>query len=111
MFDRSKTVVLKGTVKDYQYANPHSWIDLEVKGEDGQVTSWSIEAQTPGIMRGLGVTPSILKPGDIVTIRTHPLRDGRTGGSFVDVTLADGRTLGTMKNVNLGAPVATPGTQ
>jgi hypothetical protein len=106
MFDRAKTIALQGTVKNYLFANPHSWIDLMVKEPDGKVTQWSIEAQTPAYMRGLGVTPSVLKAGDLVTIRTHPLRDGRTGGSFVDVTMADGRVLGGQKDTNFGAPPA-----
>jgi hypothetical protein len=102
MFDRSKTVELKGTVKDYQFANPHSWIDVSVSDADGKVQTWAIEAQTPSYMRMLGVTPSILKAGDMVTIRAHPLRDGRPGGSFVDVTMADGKTLGAQHGLNLG---------
>jgi len=104
MFDRAKTIALQGTVKDYLFANPHSWIDLVVKDADGKVTTWSIEAQTPAYMRRLGVTPSVLKAGDVVSLRTHPLRDGRNGGSFVDVTLADGRVLGGQKDLNLGVP-------
>ena len=108
MFDRGKTISLNGTVKNYLFASPHSWIDLAVTGADGKVTTWAIEAQTPVYMRRLGVTPSVLKPGDVVTIRTHPLRDGRPGGSFVDVTMADGRVLGAQKVINLGAPGSAP---
>ncbi len=103
MFDRAKTIPLKGTVKNYLFANPHSWIDLEVADAGGKVVTWSIEAQTPAYMRRLGVTPSVLKAGDVVTLRTHPLRDGRPGGSFVDVTMADGRVLGAQQSINYGA--------
>ena len=103
MFDRSKTLSLKGVVKDYQFANPHSWIDLAVKDADGKTTTWAIEAQTPTYMRRIGLPPSLLKAGDEVTIRTHPLRDGRTGGSFVDLTTADGKVLGAQPSLNLGS--------
>jgi hypothetical protein len=92
MFDRAQTITLKGTVKEYQYTNPHSWIELMVSA-DGKATQWGIECEGPGAMRRLGLTPSVLKEGDAVTVRAHPLRDGRPGGSFIDIVLPDGRTI------------------
>jgi len=92
MFDRSKTVVLKGVIKEYQFTNPHSWIEVMVT-DKGKTTQWGIEGESPRPMRRLGLVPSVLKPGDKVTVRAHPLRDGRPGGSFIDIVLADGRTI------------------
>ena len=93
MFDRSRTVTLEGTVKAYQYTNPHCWIILMVPGADGKVEEWGVEGSPPPMMKKLGVTPSVVTPGAKVTVRAHPLKDGRPGGSFVDITFADGRTI------------------
>jgi hypothetical protein len=97
MFDRTKKVDLAGTVKEYQFANPHVWIELMVPGKDGKQVQWSIEGEGPPIMARLGVSPRTLKPGDRIKIQAHPLRDGRTGGSFITITLADGRVVTSVR--------------
>jgi hypothetical protein len=94
MFDRSKTIVLKGTLVEYKFVAPHSWISLEaVANGKGPQERWDIEGATASRMKAQGITPERLKPGDEITIRTHPLRDGRKGGSLVQITLADGTTM------------------
>jgi hypothetical protein len=98
MFDRTKTVELAGTIKQYQFANPHVWIEVVVpakKGKDAAAVQWSIEGEGPAIMARMGLGPSVLKSGDKVTIKAHPLRDGRPGGSFISVTLPDGKVIAT----------------
>jgi hypothetical protein len=97
MFDRTRKVDLAGTVKEYQFANPHVWIELMVPGKDGKQVQWSIEGEGPPIMARLGVSPRTLKPGDRIKIQAHPLRDGRTGGSFITITLADGRVVTSVR--------------
>jgi hypothetical protein len=104
MFDREKTVTLIGTVKSYAYTQPHSWIDLVVIGADGKEDDWGIECGAPTAMHAQGIVPSVLKSGDKITLRMHPLRDGRHQGSLIDVVLADGRKLG------LGPNAAVPPT-
>jgi hypothetical protein len=95
MFDRTKTVELSGTIKQYQFANPHVWIEVVVPGKRGKdaPVQWSIEGEGPAIMARMGLGPSVLKAGDKVTIKAHPLRDGRPGGSFISVTLPDGKVI------------------
>jgi hypothetical protein len=93
MFDRSKTVVLKGAIKEYQFTNPHTWIEIMVPDETGKPVQWSIEGETPGSMNRIGLTRSSISPGDQVTLKVHPLRDGRTGGSYIELTTADGRVM------------------
>jgi hypothetical protein len=97
MFDRAKTVELAGTVKDYQFANPHVWIQLLVPGVDGALTEWSIEGEGPAMMARMGLGPAALKVGDKVTVRAHPLRDERPGGSFISITLGDGKLITTFR--------------
>jgi hypothetical protein len=91
MFDRSKTVVLKGKLIEYQFVAPHSWISvMAVVNGKGKPERWDIEAATASRMKAQGITPERLKVGDEVTIRAHPMRDGRKGAGLIDITLADG---------------------
>lgn len=93
MFDRAKTVTLVGTVKEYQFRNPHVWIEMLVPGKDGKDVQWSIEGEGPSGMARMGLSPKTLKTGDKVTVHAHPLRDGRNGGSFIDLKLPDGKVI------------------
>ena len=91
MFDRTKTYVLKGKLIEYQFMAPHSWISImAVKDGKGKPARWDLEGSSAGRMRAQGITPERLKPGDMITARTHPLRDGRNGGTLIDLVLADG---------------------
>lgn len=92
--DRTKTVTLKGTVKRFAWTNPHSWMEVEVRGEDGAVVTWQLEMTSPAYLVRAGWKSSTLKPGDEVQVVARPLQNGDPGGLFVSVTLADGQTLG-----------------
>jgi hypothetical protein len=91
--DRSKSVTLKGTLKTFSWSNPHSWMEVEVAGEDGKVVVWTVEMTSPAYLVRAGWKASTIKPGDEVSVTVRPLRSGDPGGLFVSVTLADGRTL------------------
>jgi len=92
-FDRQKTVTLVGTVKQFKWANPHSWIEMEVPDGKGGSTDWNVEMTSPAVLIRAGWKSSVMKPGDKVTVMCHPQQSGEPGGIFVSVTLADGRTL------------------
>jgi Family of unknown function (DUF6152) len=94
VFDRTKKVMLTGTVKDFQWTNPHAWIQLDVPGDKGQSTEWGVECGSPNMMARTGWKKTSLKPGDRITVVVNPLLDGRTNGSLVTATLADGTVLG-----------------
>jgi hypothetical protein len=96
MFDSGKEVVLVGTIKEFQYTNPHSWIQVLVprQGGGGDV-EWSIETAAPIVLLRAGIRPQSLKPGDKVTLRTHPLKNGDPGGNLIDVKKEDGTVLST----------------
>jgi hypothetical protein len=93
MFDRTKTVTLAGTVKDWQWVNPHSWLQLVVTDSTGKVTEWSIEGRSPNVLERRGWTKSIMAVGDKVTVVAYPLKTGEPGGAFVRLTLPGGREL------------------
>ncbi len=94
MFDRSQTLVLAGSIIEYQFTNPHTWIEVLVENNDGTTTQWSIEASGRRPMVAMGLPPSRLQPGDEVVVRAHPLRDGRNGALFIDIELPDGEVIG-----------------
>jgi hypothetical protein len=95
MFDAEKTIELKGTVKEFQWTNPHSWILMTVEGQQ-----WAIEMGGPAGLARQGWVPKTLTPGMQVRTLVHPLKDGTRGGQFMAIYLPDG----TMK----GNPNARP---
>jgi hypothetical protein len=92
MFDRSKQVTLTGTVKTFEWTNPHSWLQLDVPGARG-TAEWSIELGSPNTMVRMGWRRTTFKPGDRVTVVIHPMRDGSSGGAFVSATDSSGKQL------------------
>ena len=102
MFDQSKQVSVNGVVKDFQWTNPHAFIDVQ----DAQGQIWGVELNSPNNLVRQGWKRTILAPGDKVTVVINPLRDGRPGGLFNAVTLPDGRVLGNPKPT--GGPINAP---
>lgn len=92
MFDSERTIDLVGTVREFQWANPHTWVQLDVTA-NGRTTVWSIEGRSPNVLARRGWNRLTLRPGDRVTLTVHPLKDGRPGGAITAVRFADGRVL------------------
>ena len=97
MFDAGKKVTLAGTVKEFQWTNPHAFILMMVANSDGQAEQWSIEMGGPGGLARQGWVPKTLKPGMNVSVTMHPLKEGH-GGQFLAVMLPDGTQLGNPDN-------------
>lgn len=91
MFDFTKTVTLEGTIKDFQWTNPHTWTILTVEGK--AAGDYGLEGMSPNYLAREGWSKRTLKPGDKVKMQVHPLKDGRKGGFMVSVTLPDGTTM------------------
>jgi hypothetical protein len=97
MFDNTKTVTLEGTIKEFQFTNPHCWVQILVLDPTtGTSVEWSIEGGGPNQMVRQGWTAASLKPGDKVVLLMHPLKDGSTGGSLMTVSI-NGQKVGGMK--------------
>lgn len=101
MFDRSRVVTFSGVVREFLWMNPHSSFKVDVTDAEGKVETWAIEMNGPSNLIREGWKRSTLKPGDRVTVTVNPLRDGRPGGWYVGVMLADGRSLSS-KDVPAG---------
>ena len=106
MFDQTKIMTLDGTVHDFQWTNPHTFIDLDV-ASGGKVVRWAFELNSPNNLARQGWHRTVLKPGDKIEVRFNPLRDGKHGGLFLDLKFPDGRVLdsGLPKN---GQPINVP---
>ena len=106
MFDQKKIMTLEGTVTEFQWTNPHSFIEMNVP--DGRETvHWSIELNSPNNLKRQGWSRNALKAGEQITLRMSPLRNGHPGGLFLDLRKADGTVLdsGLPKN---GTPANVP---
>ena len=95
MFDFSKQFTLTGTVRLFQWSNPHSYIQLLVTDEDGEEQEWSLEMGANVYLYNLGWRPSTVQPGDTLTVTVVPLSSGKQGaGLAMQVTTAEGKSLG-----------------
>ena len=91
MFEEKKIVTVEGTVKEFQYTNPHSWLLVDVKNKDGSVTTWGFEAEGPTTLQRAGIRPSEFPAGTKVTITGRPMKDGRPRATWEFLVRADGR--------------------
>jgi len=85
---------LTGTVKEFQFRNPHSWIQMEVADGNGKTVEWSVEWGSPNQLGREGIRPSTFPAGAKVTIKVHPMTSGAPVGSFVGAKMADGKIIG-----------------
>jgi Family of unknown function (DUF6152) len=90
MYEPTKTLTFKGTVKTFQWTNPHVviWVLVQPEG-GGAAQEWSFETTSPGVLTRVGWTRQSLKAGDRVSVVFSPLRDGSHGGGLNSVTLLD----------------------
>lgn len=92
-FDRTHPVTLTGTVRQFKWANPHSWIEFEFQDDKGMTQVWNIEMTAPAQLIRAGWKSTTVKPGDHVTIVAFPQQSGEPGGLFYSITLPGGQTL------------------
>ncbi|HTK35348.1 MAG TPA: DUF6152 family protein [Caulobacteraceae bacterium] len=92
MFDQSKDLTIEGAVQELQWTNPHSWLVVHVGEPGGASVNWQLEMGPPGKLSRVGMKRNTFKPGDKVTVRIHPMRDGRAGGQIVTLTGPDGHS-------------------
>ncbi len=94
MFDKSLVRQESATVREFQWTNPHVWIQVYIENESGGQEEWSIEGGGPNSLFRKGWRPNSFNPGDVVEIKFNPMLDGSRAGFFVGARLADGKTLG-----------------
>jgi Family of unknown function (DUF6152) len=90
-FDTTKPVKLTGVLTRLEWTNPHIWLYLDVKDENGKITNWGFSASPPGMLQRRGITRNQLKLGEVLTISGHRAKDGSNNASGNVVTFAGGR--------------------
>ena len=94
VFDRTRQITITGTVTEFRWGNPHSWIHIDVADKDGKVGNWAVEMDPASHLAREGWRSSTLKPGDKISVTVFPLRNDEKGGQYISVTLPDGSKLG-----------------
>jgi hypothetical protein len=103
-FDAQQPVTLKGTVVQMDWVNPHSWIHVDVKNDDGTVTRWMVEGGTPNTLFRRGFTKDSVKAGTEITVEGYRAKNGANRANGRDLILADGKRL-FMGSSGTGAPL------
>ena len=93
MFDQTQLLNLTGTVTDFEWVNPHSWLHVSVTNESGASETWSFESSSPGGLSREGWRADSVAAGDAIEVEFHPLRDGSRGGQLLVVSHSDGTIL------------------
>jgi hypothetical protein len=104
-FDTGKSVVLKGTVTQWIYSNPHTLLRLDVTGEDGKVVNWIAEGQAPNVVFPAGYRKDSFKAGDKVVITVEPVKNNQPMGRILEAVLADGKKLGRASSAGSDAAI------
>ena len=93
-FNSDKVIELTGTIKEFQFTNPHTWIQIIVEDDKGAKVEWSVEWGSPNSLGRQGIRPSTFPPGAKVTVRLRPMLNGAPAGGFVGAKFPDGKTVG-----------------
>ena len=93
MFNMRANVTLQGTIRRFDWQNPHTWIVFEVPNKSGGIDEYGIEGMSPNYLVRVGWTLNTLKPGDKVQLTIHPLKDGQKGGFDVSVKWPNGKVM------------------
>jgi DNA/RNA endonuclease YhcR with UshA esterase domain len=99
-YDRNRVVKVTGTVTKFDLSNPHSWIYIEAKDENGVVANWAFESGSAGVLYKRGFRKDTLQPGMVITITGYGAKDNSNTADAQQLTMPDGtvKTLGTENN-------------
>ena len=106
-FDATRVIEIKGIIKEFQFKNPHTWIQVLVEDGSGKATEWSLEWGSPNQLGRMGYRPTTFPPGAKVTIRLNPMRNGAPAGGFIAAKFDNGTIVGQWSD-KVGPSAATP---
>jgi hypothetical protein len=99
MFDQTRTVSLRGTIRALEWSNPHIWVWVDATDPSGKAVTYGFESNAPSeLARFFGWSRQALKPGEPVSVEYSPLKSGRPGGALRTITFTDGRVLKTPRS-------------
>ena len=102
-FDANKPVTLHGTIVKMEWINPHAWLHIDVKKDDGTVERWMIEGGTPNTLIRRGFTKGAVTEGMEITVEGFQAKNGKLRANGRDLVLPDGKRL-FMGSSGTGAP-------
>jgi hypothetical protein len=102
-FDTDKKLTLQGTVKEFQWTNPHSWLLFNVQNDKGEMEQWAVELNSVSLLAARGWRPKTVAPGDRVEVTFHPMRNGSKAGSYMAIKLPSGKTMGDAERLGTAA--------
>jgi hypothetical protein len=94
-FDIKKPITVKGTITKFEWTNPHSWLYVDGKDENGKQANWGFEGTAPSLLMRRGIAKNTFKVGDVITIEGFRAKDGSDVASSTYVTTSDGKKLRT----------------
>ena len=101
MFDHEKIITVSGTLKEFEWTNPHCWLHVSaVDAATGRTVDWAFEMGSVGQVAAQGWKADSVKPGEKITVGAHPMKDGSRGGQYDSAKLGDGRTFKQPANPN-----------
>jgi hypothetical protein len=111
--DQTRTVTTEGIVKQFKWANPHAWLEVEAPNTKGGTDVWNFEMTSPTFLVRAGWKANSVKAGDKVTVVARPMKNGDPGGLFVSITLPSGQVLTQQapRGGGQGPAGATPGSR
>jgi hypothetical protein len=102
-FDTDKKLTLEGTVKQFEWTNPHSWLLIMVPNAKGEQEQWAVELSSVSLLASRGWKPKTVLPGDKVSVTFHPMRNGSHAGSYMAIKLPNGKTMGDADRLGTAA--------
>jgi hypothetical protein len=102
-FDTNAKMTVKGTVKEFQWTNPHSWLLVMAPNAKGEQEQWAVELNSVSLLAARGWKPKTVVPGDKVEITFHPMRNGSNAGSYMAIKLPNGKTMGDADRLGTAA--------
>ena len=102
-FDTDAKKTISGTVKEFQWTNPHSWLLVNVPDGKGATEQWAVELSSVSLLASRGWRPKTVVPGDKVEVTFHPMRNGMKAGSYMAIKLPNGKTMGDTDRVGTAA--------
>ena len=94
MFDKQIVRHVTASVTEFQWTNPHVWIQISIENESGEIEEWSIEGLGPNSLSRKGWRRNSFKAGEIIEIKFNPMRDGSKAGGFIGAKFENGQTIG-----------------
>jgi len=109
MFDQSKVLYMSGTVKQFEFVNPHAWLHIAIVNDKGNTVTWSFEGGSPSQLVSLGWAQDRPRVGEMIEVGFRPMKDGSRGGQLMSVKFPSGQKVCSNRGCGDGTGEIVPG--